>query len=264
MASEEQIFYWMKLPKEFFQSLRIKRLRKMENGDTSVVIYMKMMLISLANEGLIRYEGLEESFESEIALALDEDEEIVGYTIPRLVEIGLIEWNADKECFMKDVPEMISSKKASSVKRQEQRVAKRNSMLSLSDTDRDATMSQNCRTEIEKELEIDKEIDSECNKQETEFTFVSLVLKDGSFYPVSTRQILDYEKIYSKIDVKEEFGKMKSWCEANPNKRKSKQGIKRFIVNWLNNASEESSFSSKNDELDCYNLVLEKLERGGD
>ena len=39
---------------------------------------------------------------------------------------------------------------------------------------------------------------------------------------------------------------MESWCDANPNRRRDKDGIKGFIVMWLGNAqNRESSTKSK-------------------
>ena len=38
------------------------------------IIYLKMMLLSLKDEGKLYFEGVEDHFASEIALALDDDE----------------------------------------------------------------------------------------------------------------------------------------------------------------------------------------------
>ena len=61
----------------------------------------------------------------------------------------------------------------------------------------------------------------------------SLVLKDGSEYPITEDDLKGWEKNFPSLDVRNEFLKMQSWCESNPSKRKTKTGIKRFINGWL-------------------------------
>jgi len=61
----------------------------------------------------------------------------------------------------------------------------------------------------------------------------SLILKDGSEYPITEDDLKGWEKNFPSLDVRNEFLKMQSWCESNPSKRKTKTGIKRFINGWL-------------------------------
>lgn len=51
-------FYWMKMYRTFFSDPQIKKLRRIAGGDTYTVIYQKMMLLSIANGGVIHYEGM--------------------------------------------------------------------------------------------------------------------------------------------------------------------------------------------------------------
>lgn len=65
-------YYWLRLKDDWFNSKVIKKLRKIAGGDTYTIIYLKMQLLSLKNEGKLYYEGVEDSFEEELALDLDE------------------------------------------------------------------------------------------------------------------------------------------------------------------------------------------------
>lgn len=85
-----QRYYWLKLQNNFFSDKRMKKLRKIAGGDTYTVIYLKMMLRSLENEGILEFEGVEESFADELALDLDEDSDNVKVTISFLLSAGLI------------------------------------------------------------------------------------------------------------------------------------------------------------------------------
>ncbi len=51
--------------------------------------------------------------------------------------------------------------------------------------------------------------------------------------------IIAWQKTYPAIDVHQELMAMESWCDANPAKRKTKQGIKRFINAWLARAQDK-------------------------
>lgn len=71
-------------------------------------------------------------------------------------------------------------------------------------------------------------------------TCVELPLNDGSSYPISEEKVNKWQDIYKAIDVKIELGKMKCWLEANPNNRKTKKGIERFVVAWLNRSQDKA------------------------
>lgn len=101
-------YYWLKLPNDFFNDVAIKRLRKLAGGDTYTIIYLKMMLQSLKDDGKMYYEGIEKSFAEEVALLIDEDAENVQVTIQYLISIGLLEC-CDDEATLIQVGEMVGS-----------------------------------------------------------------------------------------------------------------------------------------------------------
>jgi hypothetical protein len=45
------------------------------------------------------------------------------------------------------------------------------------------------------------------------------------------------------VDVFLELAKMESWLDANPAKRKTKKGIKRFVNSWLSRAQDQGGSS---------------------
>ena len=47
----EKRYYWLRFKDDFFDSKRIKKLRKMAGGDTYVIIYLKMQLKALRTDG---------------------------------------------------------------------------------------------------------------------------------------------------------------------------------------------------------------------
>lgn len=84
-------YYWLKLQEDFFRDKRIKKLRMIAGGTTYIIIYQKMLLLSLQREGVLLYEGIETSFAKEIALDIDEKDEDVEMTIHYLKETGLLQ-----------------------------------------------------------------------------------------------------------------------------------------------------------------------------
>jgi hypothetical protein len=66
-----------------------------------------------------------------------------------------------------------------------------------------------------------------------------LLLKGGEEYLIDGVELRMFEESYPQVDVQKELGKMAAWCLANPQKRKTMRGIKRFVVAWLNRAPEK-------------------------
>ncbi|MEG1814037.1 MAG: hypothetical protein RR337_12165, partial [Clostridia bacterium] len=60
-----------------------------------------------------------------------------------------------------------------------------------------------------------------------------LPLNDGTIYGVTQTEIDKYAKLYPAVDVPQEIRNMIGWLDANPTKRKTQSGIRRFANNWL-------------------------------
>lgn len=88
-------YYWLKLPDTWFDQKPIKKLRRIAGGDTYTIIYLKMLLKSIKNDGKIFFEGVEPTFAEELALDLDENEDDVQVTINFLLAQHLM--TADSE-----------------------------------------------------------------------------------------------------------------------------------------------------------------------
>lgn len=64
-------------------------------------------------------------------------------------------------------------------------------------------------------------------------TWIEITLKGGDKYPVTEDYVKELKDVYPKADVEAELRIMANWCDANPTRRKTKKGIKRFISGWL-------------------------------
>ena len=62
---------------------------------------------------------------------------------------------------------------------------------------------------------------------------ISITLNDKTEYPITEADVTGWKDLYPAVDIMQELRKMKGWADANPTKRKTKTGIKRFINAWL-------------------------------
>ena len=86
--ADNKKYYWLKLKEDFFRDKKIKKLRSIAGGDTYTIIYLKMQLLSLKNEGKLFFENVEDNFIEEIALEIDEKIEDVKVCVLYLIKTG--------------------------------------------------------------------------------------------------------------------------------------------------------------------------------
>lgn len=143
-------YYWLKLKNDFFNQREIKKLRRIAGGDTFTIIYLKMQLLSIQSEGVLKFEGTEESLSEQLALELDEDEDNIKLTLAFLSQNNLIEQISDSEFLMPQTVENLGSEGGSAERMR--RLRNKNAshcdgLVTQGDTD-----VTNCDTEIEREL----------------------------------------------------------------------------------------------------------------
>ena len=68
-------------------------------------------------------------------------------------------------------------------------------------------------------------------------------LNTGDDWEPEDADMIQWQKTYPAVDVHAELAKMESWLDANPKKRKTKAGIKRFINSWLSRAQDRGGSS---------------------
>ena len=61
-------------------------------------------------------------------------------------------------------------------------------------------------------------------------------LNDGTTYHVPESDLREYQALYPQMDVLHEIWKAARWSRENPEKRKTRRGVKRFIGGWLSRA----------------------------
>ena len=93
-------YYWLKLKEDFFRDKKIKKLRKIAGGDTYTIIYLKMQLLSLKTDGLLFFDGVEDTFAEELALEIDEKVDDIRVCLMFLTKNELLEYHQENEEYL--------------------------------------------------------------------------------------------------------------------------------------------------------------------
>lgn len=62
---------------------------------------------------------------------------------------------------------------------------------------------------------------------------ITIPTNTGEEYPVYQPMVDEYASAYPAVDVPAQLREMRIWSISNPNQRKTKQGMQRFINGWL-------------------------------
>ncbi|MBQ7958008.1 MAG: phage replisome organizer N-terminal domain-containing protein [Clostridia bacterium] len=145
--SENKKYYWLKLKKDFFESKMIKILRTFEKGNEMILTFLKIELHSLVNDGYVYFENMLPSFEQELAVAIDENIDIVKLTVETLLKFGAIKKIDENTYYLTIIEDCIGSESSSA-----NRVRKHRNTEKCNDDELQCNAEMlHCNTEIEKE-----------------------------------------------------------------------------------------------------------------
>ena len=136
----------------------MKKLRKVAGGDTYTIIYLKLQLLSIDNEGLIEFEGTDEDIYQQLSLDIDEEIDDIKMTLAFCNANNLIEY-LDDDVFLSEVPALIGSE-SQSARRVRKHRRKQKALQSNGQSLQGNSGVTKCNTEIDIEIDKDKEIES--------------------------------------------------------------------------------------------------------
>lgn len=215
-------YYWLKLKEDFFRQKAIKKLRRIAGGDTFTIIYLKMQLLSLKENGKLFYEGVEENFCEELALEIDEDVDNVTLTVGFLIKHGLLTEVEHDEYLLPETVSSIGSETAGA-ERQRKYAAKKKALEDekrkalkegLSENDAPMTSSDTEQRRAEKKR-LEQEIEQQ---QEIEISYFEILKNDFTIVEVE-----ELEKYFIKNNIAADVVKEKLEVV------KSKRGIKNRV-----------------------------------
>ncbi len=185
----ERRFYWLKLREDFFRQKDIKKLRQIAGGDTYTIIYLKMLLRSLKNDGRLYYEGVEDDFPGELALDIDESIENVTVTVSFLISRGILVQNSAEEYEVVTAADMTGSETASASRKRRSRAGQSHALPGQSHS-----LVTDGHTEIEKrEKSKRKELEGEADKPPRAARFTPPSVEDVRVYCQESGHRIDAE-----------------------------------------------------------------------
>lgn len=242
-------YYWIKLKESFMTSDAVDYLMSQPNGANYVVLYQMLCLKTINTDGrLSRQIG-------EIIIPYDIDKiqrdckwfsaDTIRVALNLYKAFGLIYEDVDGTLIMADHDSLVGSETDYAAKARRIRANQQNRLPAggrISGHNVSTDVSGNATTDIrDRDKDIrDKDIrDQISDKEDVESTapetatVLTLTLNDKSEYPITQDDIDAWAELYPAVDILQELRKMRGWCDANPRKRKTKSGIRRFIASWL-------------------------------
>lgn len=70
------------------------------------------------------------------------------------------------------------------------------------------------------------------------------ILNDGTYFEITENDVAKYQQLYPGIDVRQQLRNIEGWCDANPTRRKTRNGARRFLNNWLSAEQNKGTKSS--------------------
>lgn len=72
----------------------------------------------------------------------------------------------------------------------------------------------------------------------------AIPLTDGTEWRPTVSEYDEYCRLYPSIDVFDSFRRMRAWSLSNPTKKKTRNGVKRFVNTWLSKEQDNSGKAS--------------------
>nr|DAD60968.1 MAG TPA: replisome organizer [Caudoviricetes sp.] len=212
----------------------MKLLRRLPGGEEHTIIYLKLMLASLQDNGNIYFEGLADSLAEEMALIIDEDAEAVRMTLMFLEQKKLLTTSDNFAYKLEQVPEMIGSETASARRVRKHRVQKKALQCNTDVTKCNGEIEKDINIDLEKDINIELEVESEKRGATLSATaeisnlYQSRIgVLDGQQYQILVDYITE-DKMEPDL-IKRAIGK------AADNSKRSFGYINRILKNWVQN-----------------------------
>lgn len=220
------------MEQSFFEQKEIKYLRRLPGGDTYTIIYLKLILKSLENDGKIYYENIGDDYSQEWALEIEEDEKAVSFLVAFLINKGLMIDCGFDEFEITKTKSLVGSETASAERKRRQRERERELLQfkDVTDSQKNVTLSQVGHIESEIESEIELEIESDDvgkNSLQSLSDFFS-----NNFHPISQRELEQLREFVN--DSSYEMVRLALEIAVDNNARTIKY-VRSIIVNWENN-----------------------------
>lgn len=262
-SKPEPNYFWLRLHDDFFQQKALKKLRHVAGGDTYTIIYLKMQLLSLKNQGELIFDGIEDSFAEELALELDENVENVKMTLAFLLRTELIEQVNSSKYFLPQASNNMGSESSAAQRMRNYRERKK-TLSNQNNVDNNSehlcnnvTESSNNVTQSKEEKSNNKEKEKKIEKK-PEFNYLGFndteisAIKRWLHYrkeirkPYKTQYGLEQLRkaliVYKDMGVLVEYAdnsRAEEWLGVFPPKEKRYQAPKSGVKSAIHNCNDQ-------------------------
>ena len=93
---------------------------------------------------------------------------------------------------------------------------------------------------------------------------IPLIKRDGEFH-IREPDLAEWQDTFPRVDVPVALKRIRQWSVDNPDKRKTKKGIRKHITGWLAKAQDKGEFKKESGgtQDDAFRRVREKYEKAG-
>lgn len=260
-------YFWMKLKESFMTSDTIDYFMSQPDGANYVVLYQMLCLKTINTGGrMSRQIG-------ELIIPYDVEKiqrdckwfsvDTIRVALKLYQTVGLIYEDIDGTLVLTDHKNLVGSETDAAARM-------RNSRENRAVLPESVTPGEQCANIVTPEIENrvrDKSLDIDGEIKEVENTsfspeaetapdqpkqpapsspvVISITLNDKTEFPITEADVAGWKDLYPAVDIMQELRKMRGWADANPTKRKTKAGIKRFINAWL--AKEQDRYHGPGD-----------------
>ena len=278
-------FYWMKLPSDYFGQLIQKKMRKQPDGAEMQLIYLKLLLYCIDKDAEIIFQGVYDSVEDEIAEEIGEDAEAVKKTLTFLEANKKLE-RTEHGFILPEALELVGSESVSAER--VRRFRERQALQCNADVTECNADGAQCNVDIDKDKSKIKSIycvelsetpqrqpppktdkKSETIEVEPVPSGYKIILLDKSFYEIPLEKLNFWKESYPAVDVEQEIRNMEAWADANPTRRKTRNGVVRFITNWLKReqnkgGSYQRGSSQKGAAFNAFDYIQKQISGGSE
>lgn len=248
---------WIKIVTDIFDDEKIRFIETMPNGDEMIVIWLRLLCLcgKSNNGGLLMMTDKIAYTDEMLASIFNRDVKSIQMALTTFEKLDMIEI-INNAIYITNWEKHQSLDKLEHIKNQRKEINARYYQKRKHELE---NKTSNKITENVLQDTIDKDIDIDNkNKKENilsiapsknEPVVISLILNDKSEYPIYQSDIDEWKNLYQSVDILQEIKKMKGWLDANPKKRKTKSGIKRFINSWLSREQDKPHMDASNTTL---------------
>ena len=263
---------WIKITTDMFDNRKIRQIEALPDGDAIIVIWVKLIcLAGSINDGGYVYFTKEIPYTDQtLSTQFNRPLHTIQLALQTFRQFNMIEIvdgilkisNWEK---YQNIDGMEKIKEQTRLRVQKHREKQKQIECNVT---RNVTVTQSNAIDIDIEEDIDKNKNKKKNintstssdkENRSQPSVIDLILNDKSLFPVHQDDIDLWTELYPSVDIMQELRKMKGWLDSNPTKRKTKNGIKRFINSWLSREQDRGYSKQYQDQMPDY---MKKQEKG--